>query len=429
MLFCLSDKDDFQKEEVATKNQVAFEMKSMENPKNQMIGDLYPGLNEITDAFDAFPHDLVGYFTLLKEIDAKCVYTVPYLNAYIHRFLEMDKNHPKREILLQKIRALIKELMPCLEEKMHVATIASDIANKHLRRIDQCAEMIYSNEIPEDTRIGPLHDPCMRPMEPTEVYLRKTDSRNEVLLKRRRKEEEQKGKHNKRHNGDEHKIHSPNSEQNHMHPHQHHGNARKHRDEDVEPRSSSKKSKTVKPKQNTKNITSFMNGVPSYTKQEENRKSRMDSLGSISKGVGVTRSVDHLTKVKAAKRKKQEDNTPTVAVVHVNSHATIADIATALAGSKSPVSEKLAQSTSSTKRSETKKKNRKRVNSKGEPIYCYCGQVSYGEMVGCDGEDCEKEWFHLPCTGLKEPPKGAWYCEDCKAKMRRKKALQKANRP
>jgi inhibitor of growth protein 3 len=38
-------------------------------------------------------------------------------------------------------------------------------------------------------------------------------------------------------------------------------------------------------------------------------------------------------------------------------------------------------------------------------------------MVGCDGEFCEKEWFHLPCTGLKELPKGEWYCDDCKAKM------------
>ena len=24
--------------------------------------------------------------------------------------------------------------------------------------------------------------------------------------------------------------------------------------------------------------------------------------------------------------------------------------------------------------------------------YCYCGNVSYGEMIGCDGIDCVREW-------------------------------------
>jgi len=41
-----------------------------------------------------------------------------------------------------------------------------------------------------------------------------------------------------------------------------------------------------------------------------------------------------------------------------------------------------------------------------EPTYCFCNGVSYGEMVGCDSENCEKEWFHLECVGLKVAPKG-----------------------
>lgn len=41
-----------------------------------------------------------------------------------------------------------------------------------------------------------------------------------------------------------------------------------------------------------------------------------------------------------------------------------------------------------------------------EPRYCYCNSVSYGEMVGCDADNCEREWFHLPCVGLKVAPKG-----------------------
>ena len=37
-----------------------------------------------------------------------------------------------------------------------------------------------------------------------------------------------------------------------------------------------------------------------------------------------------------------------------------------------------------------------------EPAYCICKRVSCGEMVGCDNDDCETEWFHFGCVGLKE---------------------------
>jgi hypothetical protein len=56
-----------------------------------------------------------------------------------------------------------------------------------------------------------------------------------------------------------------------------------------------------------------------------------------------------------------------------------------------------------------------------EPRYCYCGDVSYGEMVACDNENCEREWFHLGCVGLSEPPprRTKWYCDDCKKLLKK----------
>jgi len=48
-----------------------------------------------------------------------------------------------------------------------------------------------------------------------------------------------------------------------------------------------------------------------------------------------------------------------------------------------------------------------------EPVYCTCQRVSYGQMVGCDNEDCTYEWFHLDCVGLLAPPTGGWLCPDC----------------
>ncbi|CAE6456223.1 hypothetical protein ACGC1H_006199 [Rhizoctonia solani] len=50
-----------------------------------------------------------------------------------------------------------------------------------------------------------------------------------------------------------------------------------------------------------------------------------------------------------------------------------------------------------------------------DEVYCICGQGSFGEMIACDGEGCEREWFHLPCVGLKVAPEAnkPWFCNDC----------------
>lgn len=61
-------------------------------------------------------------------------------------------------------------------------------------------------------------------------------------------------------------------------------------------------------------------------------------------------------------------------------------------------------------------------------LYCFCQSVSYGEMVACDGENCKYEWFHYTCVNLKEPPKGAWYCPECRqeianSRLKKKKGL------
>merc|ERR1712058_167154 len=56
-----------------------------------------------------------------------------------------------------------------------------------------------------------------------------------------------------------------------------------------------------------------------------------------------------------------------------------------------------------------------------EPTYCLCQQVSYGEMIGCDNQDCPIEWFHFPCMALTAKPKGigtvrnAFLCSKSKA--------------
>ena len=46
-----------------------------------------------------------------------------------------------------------------------------------------------------------------------------------------------------------------------------------------------------------------------------------------------------------------------------------------------------------------------------EPVYCFCKNVSYGDMIACDNKDCPYEWFHFACVGLSHKPEGGvWYC-------------------
>ncbi|XP_046682094.1 inhibitor of growth protein 3-like [Homalodisca vitripennis] len=55
-----------------------------------------------------------------------------------------------------------------------------------------------------------------------------------------------------------------------------------------------------------------------------------------------------------------------------------------------------------------------------EPRYCICNEVAFGGMVACDNQTCPYEWFHYPCVGITDPPKGKWYCPQCTAAMKRR---------
>jgi inhibitor of growth protein 3 len=46
--------------------------------------------------------------------------------------------------------------------------------------------------------------------------------------------------------------------------------------------------------------------------------------------------------------------------------------------------------------------------------YCFCQRVSFGDMVACDNDSCQYQWFHWECVGIKEEPVGDWLCPDCR---------------
>lgn len=59
-------------------------------------------------------------------------------------------------------------------------------------------------------------------------------------------------------------------------------------------------------------------------------------------------------------------------------------------------------------------------------VYCTCRQVSYGEMIGCDDDDCEIEWYHVACLNLDKAPEGNWICPQC---IERRKRHPKTKKP
>lgn len=65
---------------------------------------------------------------------------------------------------------------------------------------------------------------------------------------------------------------------------------------------------------------------------------------------------------------------------------------------------------------DSKENVQKEQTEKSDNLYCYC-QCPYdevSEMIACDGQDCTIEWFHFECVGIMVPPKGKWYCPDCR---------------
>ena len=60
-----------------------------------------------------------------------------------------------------------------------------------------------------------------------------------------------------------------------------------------------------------------------------------------------------------------------------------------------------------------------------EPVYCFCKQVSFGEMIACDNPSCAIEWFHFQCVGLTPAnrPTVAWFCSTCEKEKKRFSAI------
>lgn len=84
---------------------------------------------------------------------------------------------------------------------------------------------------------------------------------------------------------------------------------------------------------------------------------------------------------------------------------------------KNNINNKNAQSTSTnsgTQQPSKSSSHHHQSRESPEPTYCVCHQVSYGDMICCDNDACDIEWFHFQCVSLASKPKGKWYCPNCR---------------
>ncbi|OCF36164.1 hypothetical protein I316_02036 [Kwoniella heveanensis BCC8398] len=68
------------------------------------------------------------------------------------------------------------------------------------------------------------------------------------------------------------------------------------------------------------------------------------------------------------------------------------------------------------------------VDEADSKTYCTCGQVSYGEMIGCDDDDCDIEWYHLGCLNLDKTPEGNWICPRCVERRKKQPKTKKSGK-
>ena len=100
-----------------------------------------------------------------------------------------------------------------------------------------------------------------------------------------------------------------------------------------------------------------------------------------------------------------------------NIKSSIGNLKTVINQQNKPKIEPISYQRFPTKISKQKKKNHIVNNNNPvfiQQIYCTCKKPNGGELIGCDSSKCKVEWFHIECVGLKEVPKGQWFCGDCK---------------
>ncbi|KAK9365970.1 hypothetical protein V1509DRAFT_631233 [Lipomyces kononenkoae] len=399
---------------IATKSSSRRNGEDSTGSRRQHPSEMYPGLNDMSDFLEAFPLEVIRHFTLLREVEAKCTTSATLLATLIPQFLAMAHSDPSRTQVLAEVHRIITDLLPCFEEKIHVAGSASEAVARHMDRLNQDFERISKGgEVPDSVIFGPAHHPALigdggksedAAKAQTQASTR-SESRREAIAAKRAAQlaEEQADSGNQSGSG-----------------------------------SQSKKQRVA--------VANYAQANGTYSKTSASSTADKYSIDNADATAGsASEAPPPPTKRRKGNADKKENgvnpngplNGPLSAIASAPMLASTVGNDNTRAPSPARVATPSGQQQSRRGgRAVTSRSNARRPavpsstasdpispnrdDPESEPVYCYCQQVSYGEMVGCDGPDCKREWFHLPCVGLSAPPKGQWYCNECAAKYGKK---------
>lgn len=386
---------------------------------NKPPANLNPGLNDIMDVFEEIPLTYAKYLTLWKEIDCKCNQSSPKLKQYVEDLLK-NLDNDENELLsiedyyakvkrlgehegesfsgpflkkvvtcnnyLNNINFALEELMPSIEENLHVSTIALDQLSQSVQRLELAYETCLKNgEIPSVLRLGKNNHPAMHLhyelMEKAskdtmnsliQTYGNPIIPLNEVLRTGQTEKQQNKSKGSA-------------------------GLQFTHAETDISvsglnnTRAATQREQQVRLAAMQKQLEA-MESVPPSEKKKKLHTATAPSVSSKKRGRLSDSGDDGLPEAQKPKKTKKR-------IV----------LTTTLGQDKKPGTGKEGLPIDSSKKGKS--------GTGSEETYCICEQIAYGEMIACDNKNCPYEWFHLQCVGLtKLPNNNKWYCPHCKKK-------------
>jgi len=334
-------------------------MPPQKNPKVDYLR-VYPGLNDFSDALEAIPDTAVGHLTHIKHVLARTENKQQELGLQIKSYFKQRNTDS-----LRSISSLLDTLLPAMDEKMRTATTAAEQVARQVDRLNADFEMIREHEIPKIVQFDP-EDPAFYQLVPQDKAVNaRTQARREA---REARETRRVNQNAESRSGTPVTAPEPPV------------GRRRGRTPQTFVRSDAAPAAEVESEASEQHVVA----EPAQPEYEPERPSRRPQ----------STSHNHDTEP------KEEHTIPPVVMPVVTPENKADDVGgEVLVGMK---------------------RKRGSAPKSSEPVYCYCEKPSYGEMVGCDGSQCDREWFHLGCIGLSALPKGQWFCEECRAKLRRR---------
>ncbi|KAK2537086.1 Ing3 [Columba guinea] len=368
-------------------------------------------LEDYLEMIEQLPMDLRDRFTEMREMDLQVQNAMDQLEQRVNEFfMNAKKNKPEwREEQMTSIKKDYYKALEDADEKVQLANQIYDLVDRHLRKLDQELAKFKMELEADNAGI-------------TEILERRSlelDTPSQPVNNH----------HAHSHTPVEKRKHNPSSHHNTTD----HVPEKKFKSEALLSTLTSDASKENTPGCRNSNSSSSSNNAYNTNSSQPLASYNLGSLSSGSGAGAITMAAAQA--VQATAQMKEGRRTSSLKASYeafknndfqLGREFSLSRDSTGYSSSAlaSTLTQTLSSSTTDS-RSGRKSNQVDWTYDPNEPRYCICNQVSYGEMVGCDNQDCPIEWFHYGCVGLTEAPKGKWYCPQCTAAMKRRGSRHK----